>query len=413
MAARVIYLRPRIAPASLVRATRARLGLSPAAFAAALSQHLDFTAMPGMVKSWVDGTRQADGVAEACEVIASRAEAEPELPADEVTAAALEAAEEQSCLLAEPGPLSIGSLWEQSIEIARAANRSPRETFGACRRIRARALQLAGQAHRPRALTDLYVITGQATALMASAAFDLNRWDASSTLAQSAVSYADLVGHASLQAWTLGLSALLANWRNEPDIALAHFRRGLEIAPVGTPRARMRYIAARSYALLGDTSSVSDVLQLARRDQDDAEQHTDSLCEETGGEFAFGRARADACAAAAWLDLGHGREAKAAARRALSDLTALPAARQSVSQVTGARIDLATACLLGRERDEAVETLGHVFAVPSPLRNVSLSGRLARARQTLVSPQWADDHGARKLDEALGEWLAGRSQAGS
>jgi hypothetical protein len=164
--------------------------------------------------------------------------------------------------------------------------------------------------------------------------------------------------------------------------------------------------------LLGDHASVSHVVDLARRDQDEAGQHSDLLCEETGGEFAFGRARADACAAAAWLDLGRGQEAKQAAQRALSDLTALPPSRQPVSQVTGARIDLAAACLLGRERDEAEEALSHVFAVPGGLRNVSLSGRLARARETLASAYWSGDRAAQQLNDALGEWLASRSQEG-
>ncbi len=52
----------------------------------------------------------------------------------------------------------------------------------------------------------------------------------------------------------LRLAALLANWRGEPDIALSHFQRGLQIAPPGAPRVRLRYIASRSYALLGDST---------------------------------------------------------------------------------------------------------------------------------------------------------------
>jgi hypothetical protein len=135
----------------------------------------------------------------------------------------------------------------------------------ASRRIRCHALKLAEQTYRPGALSDLYVIAGQATALMASTAFDLDRWNESATLARSAVSYAALVGNASLQAWALGLAALLANWRNEPDTALSHFSQGLQVAPRGTPRARLRYIAARSYALLGDSSSVARVVDQARR----------------------------------------------------------------------------------------------------------------------------------------------------
>jgi hypothetical protein len=146
---------------------------------------------------------------------------------------------------------------------------------------------------------------------MSSSAFDLNRWDESETLAKSAISYASLAGHTSLQAWTHGLAALLANWRREPDIALSHFQHGMRIAPPGAPRVRLRYIAARSYALLGDIASVAEVLAEARNDQEEADHYPDSMSTEVGGEFAFGRARAEACAAAAWLDLGQGREAGA------------------------------------------------------------------------------------------------------
>ncbi len=332
----------------------------------------------------------------------------PEDGADEVTAAVRESEADQSWLLAEPGQQSVDSLWGESVEIARAANRSALEVFAASRRIRGHALELAQRTRRPGALSDLYVIAGQATALMASTAFDLGRWDASAVLARSAVSYATFVGNSSLQAWTLGLAALLANWRNEPDTALRHFQHGIQVAPPGTSKVRLRHIAARSYALLGDSGSAGQVVDEARRDQDDAGRHSDLLCEETGGEFAFGPARAEACAAAAWLDLGHGREAKDAAQRALNDLTSLPASRQPVSQVTGVRIDLASACLMQRERDGAEEALRQVFAIPSPLRNSSLSGRLARAREALAAPYWAGDPAARQFDDALGEWLAKR-----
>lgn len=329
---------------------------------------------------------------------------------DEVASAARDAEAEQLILLAEdPASGSIDALWEQSAEIARAGNRRPAAIFTASRRTRCQALTMIEQAHRPAALSDLYMITGQVTALMASTAFDLDRWEASAALASCAVSYANLVGHTSLQAWALGLAALLANWRDEPDIALDHFRRGLQVAPPGTPRARLRYIAARSYALLGDPDSVAEMLDQARRDQDEAERFHDPLSDETGGEFAFGHARAEACAAAAWLDLGHGQEAKNAATRALDEFAALPASRRPHSQAVGARIDLATGCLLQRELDEAADVLGEVLTVHTPLENVSLSGRLARSRKVLAAPDWTSEPAARRLDDAISEWLADQS----
>jgi hypothetical protein len=229
-----------------VASAREQAGLSVVAFAAELGQLLGWMPAPDLVRTWESTVAPPSHVVIACEVVASRtAQAEPVDGGDEVASAACDAEAEQSWLLTEPGPRSIESLWDEAAGIAKAANRSALQTFGASRRIHSRALMLAEQTRRPAALADLYVIAGQATALMASTAFDLNRWDESATLARSAVSYATLVGNASLQAWSLGLSALLANWRKEPDTALSHFRRGLEVAPPGTPRARLRYIAAR------------------------------------------------------------------------------------------------------------------------------------------------------------------------
>jgi hypothetical protein len=219
-----------------VATAREQTGLSVAAFAAALEPLLGWSPAPDLVETWESAVAPPGRVVIACEVIAARmARPGPEDNADEVAAAVRESEADQSWLLAEPGQQSVDSLWGESVEIARAANRSALEVFGASRRIRSHALGLAQQTRRPGALSDLYVIAGQATALMASTAFDLGRWDASAVLARSAISYATFVGNSSLQAWTLGLAALLANWRNEPDTALRHFHHGIQVAPPGTP----------------------------------------------------------------------------------------------------------------------------------------------------------------------------------
>jgi hypothetical protein len=277
--------------------------------------------------------------------------------------------------------------------------------FSAAQRVRLSALDLTERTRRPRVLADLYVICGQATALMASSAFDLNHWNESDALAKSAVSYASLAGHSSLQAWTTGLAALLANWRFEPDLALTHFQHAMVLAPRGEPRARLRYIASRSYALLGDSDSVTEVLASARADQEDADQYPDTLSTDVGGEFAFGHARAAACSAAAWLDLGDGAHAFDAAQSALAELTALPGPRRPVSQVEGARIDLATACLLNNDLDASTKAITPVLTRPPSVRNVSLAGRLARTRTTLLSRTWAGNRQARQLADQIGHWL--------
>lgn len=72
---------------------------------------------------------------------------------DEVASAAREAEAERLRLLAEPGPGSIDSLGEGTLEIARAANRGALDLFIASRQIRCNALKLAGQTCRPGALS--------------------------------------------------------------------------------------------------------------------------------------------------------------------------------------------------------------------------------------------------------------------
>jgi hypothetical protein len=396
-----------------VAAARERAGLPVAEFASALEPLLGWAPDAGLVKAWESAVDPPGHIVIACEVIASRPPRaggipplEPGNADDQVASAVDEAEREWLQFAAEPGPESICLLWDEMTEVARAANRSAYDTFMTAQRVRRRAVKVAEQARRPGTLSDLYAIAGQATALTASTAFDLHRWASSAALARSAVSYAEMAGHDSLHAWTLGLVALLANWRHEPSTALDCFHRGLQIAPPGAPRVRLRYIAARSYALLGDAVSVGKVLEAAWRDQEQAEQRADPLSDEVGGEFAFGRARAEACAASAWLDLGCGAEAKEAAQRALAELTRLSPACQPLSQVNGARADLVSACLLNHDRDEAAEVVAKVLSVPSALMNVSLSGRLDRVMSILGAPLWSGDTVVRHLAEALSHRLA-------
>nr|BFE55654.1 hypothetical protein GCM10020063_001800 [Dactylosporangium thailandense] len=301
---------------------------------------------------------------------------------------------------------SVDALRAEAIAIARAGNTKALDVFTAARRIREDARNLARQTRRVGDLADLYLVVGQTGALMASTAFDLGHWDTSAALARAAHKYAELAGHASLQAWTLGLSATLANWASEPDMALAYFEQGLRIAPAGQPRLRLRYIASRSFALTEDTHSVREVLAAAEDDRAAAESHPDQLSEEIGGEFAFGDARAAACAAASWLDLAKGEESERYALQALEHYHRLPAARRPYSQINGTTIDVATARLHMNDLDGARSALAGVFGLPAEKRNVSLSGRMAKAHKLLRASR---DPEAQRLATEVEEWQTSNS----
>ncbi|KIR63546.1 hypothetical protein TK50_21230 [Micromonospora haikouensis] len=304
------------------------------------------------------------------------------------------------------GAESIESLQEEMALLARAGGMAAFDTFTSARRLRDEARKLAERTRRPGDLADLYVIVGQGTALMASTAFDLGHWNDSAALARASTQYADLAGHASLKAWTYGLQMTLANWRNEPDAALTYFARAMRAAPDGEPKLRLRYIASRSHALLADAESVAEVLEAARRDRDMAASRPDDLSRSIGGEFAFGEARAAACAAAAWLDLRNGEQAAKYAREALQVYQALPLSRRPYSQINGTQIDVAAAHLHMRDRDGAAEALQGVLDLPAQKRNVSLTGRLEKVGRLLTTPAWREDSEAQQLAERISVWLA-------
>jgi len=326
--------------------------------------------------------------------------------------AAHESANDAILRAAEVGPDSLGQLHDQVLRVARCySTRAPIEVFGTARRLRDVAQQLAERCRRPNELADLYVISGEANALMASIAFDLGHWDAAVTLAQSASTYADLSAHSSLLAWTLGLRASLANWRNRPAEALRHFEQAQAIAPAGAPRLRVRYIAARTHALRGDAESAAAVLELARADRDVAADQPDVLQDEIRGEFRFDDARAAACAAAAWLALGDGDQAEQYAIEALAQYAMLPAAVQPFSPMAGARIDTVAARLLQHDLACADEALRPVLALEPARRNAAIAGRLGNVAHQLAEPHWRSDPAAEQLAESVTEWLADTAAA--
>jgi hypothetical protein len=290
--------------------------------------------------------------------------------------------------------------------LARATGRTAFDVFSSARRLREEARRQVDRTHRPKMLNDLYATIGQATSLMASTAFDLGHWNESAALARASTKYADLAGHASLRAWTLGLQMTLANWRNEPDAALAYFARGMSGAPKGEPRLRLRYIAARSYALLDDETAVAEILSHAGRDRAIAAQYPDDLATSIGGEFAFGDARAAACATACWLDLRNGEEAVKSATTALKCYEAYAAGRRPYSQINGILADMAAGRLLTGDREGAIAALDPVLGLPVGKRNISLAGRMQRVTSIIFDSAGKDDSGLVEVTERIGSWLA-------
>ena len=293
----------------------------------------------------------------------------------------------------------------------RYSHRSPIDVFADSRELRDVTYRLAERTHRPSELADLYVVAGGTNALMGSIAFDLGHWDAARTLVEAATTYAEIAGHRSLEAWTWGLQATLANWRAEPETARSAYERGIVVAPAGASSFRLHHIAARTKAAEGDAAAVSALTRVARDDLDALDTTRDELQHEIGGEFAFEPARAAACEAAAWLELRDGQRAEEEATQALALYTKARRNAQPYSPINGTRIDVAAARLLRRDLDGASEVLEPVLALEPTKRNAALTGRIIGVRHQLDAPEWTRTSDARDLTAQIDEWTSDTAAA--
>ena len=156
----------------------------------------------------------------------------PDWLLDAATQSSMDALSRTSQVGAEVLP----DLIQHVMQIARGYDSESRTTaFKHAQAMRELASRLADTTRRPSELADIYLALGQLNALMASLAFDLASWDAAAQLARAATRYADLSGHASLHAWTLGLEATLAFWSGDGRYALDRVNTALALAPARRP----------------------------------------------------------------------------------------------------------------------------------------------------------------------------------
>ncbi|WP_164737714.1 hypothetical protein [Streptomyces luteoverticillatus] len=277
----------------------------------------------------------------------------------------------------------------------------PDDVFRAARAVREKVERHMPLTHRPDQETALYVIAGQACALMASAAFDLGSQEAARTLTYAALGYARPIDHHPLMAWSSGNLGLLAYWGNRPAEAVGHVRAAQEIATSGTGQARLHSIAARAYAYLGDARSVERELHEAEEVNRDLR---DELHDDVGGEFSFPPERAAMSAGTSWVLLGDGRHAVAASTKAITLLQGMPAHQRSTKVGAEAAADLALAQLLNQDLEAATSALEAVFNLDPEQRVDGLMLRMAGVRSQLLSAPFRQARIATELGERIEEF---------
>jgi len=270
-------------------------------------------------------------------------------------------------------------------------------------RVRDLAVSLLDRTRRPAQQRDLYLVTAQAAALLASESVDLGLWPSAMEAARAAYTYGEIIGHDGVRAYARGMQATVAYWTGRPGDAVRYAEAAVEFAPPGVARVRALSVLARAWSHRGAHDEVGNAIAAA--DDARADDGDDDLHDTIGGEFGFGISQQARCASTAWLQVNQVDKAASAASRALSFATEAAQSGAPWSTIEAeARVDLATCQLLAGQLDGAEDTLAPLWAMPADWRRAGLVGRLNKVNTLLAEDTWRNVSGAAQLVALTGSF---------
>jgi hypothetical protein len=273
--------------------------------------------------------------------------------------------------------------------------------FGRAARLRREVLGILDAYVRPQLAVELYLLTGQLTALLAQSCSDLDRPATAESHARTAWICADLIGHDPLRAYVRWIQSQIAHWTGQHARAAQIAHDGRRYATRGTSLLRLVSQEARAAAACADADAVAEALRVA-----DTAREVAPDADEVG-VFRFDPAKAAYYAAEARLALG-GTDNIALARRDAADAEARLAAATSPSPelLASARLDLAAAHLAGGSLDGAVALLTPVLELAGPRHTVPLVRRAAGLGRVLAAAPFAGSPPADEVRERIAHFVA-------
>ncbi len=272
-------------------------------------------------------------------------------------------------------------------------------------RLRDTVYEQLDRTHKPRQQAELYLLAGQVCGLLSSVCWDLGHPEVAEEQARAAHTYGSVIDHPSLCAWARALQATVMFWTARPRRSVSLTDAALETAPVGTARARLHSVRARSLALIGARQEVRAALDAAADELQRAGD--DPFLDEIGGELGFDHARRALCAGASYVALGDGEQAEIEATAALALFDEMPERARFVTGELGARVDLATARTLGGDLAGAEDALVAVFALDPERRTETVARRLTNLGRVLGSARYRDAVEAGRIGEAIEHFTTG------
>lgn len=302
-------------------------------------------------------------------------------------------------------PAALEALHADARRLARAYyTAAPLVLLGDLLRLRNSVYVQLDRTRKPRQRAELYLTAGQVCGLLSSVAFDLGHPDSAEELARAAFTYGNVIDHPSLCTWARALTMSVLLWGGRYREVITVATAAVELAPAGTPRARLYAVRARALAHLGAGVEVTADLA-ASADDLDRGRH-DEMMDGIGGEFGFDRTRRALCAGAAYVALRYGDRGQAEAEAALESFAAQPEPLRWRAGELSARADLATARALSDDLAGAEAALAEVLALSPDHRTKALSQRLGNLGRLVSTRPYRGAAEAGRIGEAVAEFTA-------
>jgi hypothetical protein len=276
--------------------------------------------------------------------------------------------------------------------------------FAQAKRARDLTYRMLERTRRPTQVSDLYLIAGQLSGLMAGISFDLGHSDAAAEQARAALIYGQVIDHGTLRAWARATLSMIAFWSGRPSEGVVHAQAGLEDVTTGDTAIRLHAVAARSWALSGNREETFSALRAAEDVRSEG-RDGDDLADGLGGEFVFGRERQELSAGAALLALDQHADAARHAEAAVGLFDQMLAEQRWTSGLHGARIDLATAHTLALDLDAATDALAATMALGPEHRTERVMVRMRALRQHVSAARYRGSLHASRFADEIEEFL--------
>jgi tetratricopeptide (TPR) repeat protein len=265
--------------------------------------------------------------------------------------------------------------------------------------LRDSTFRLLRERPHPKQARELFFVGGVVCTLLAHASQNLGHSSAARIQAATAWACAEQADHGDLRAWVRGTQALIAEWSDAHEQAVAFTREAHTYARSTESRVRLAAIEARTLARAGDANGAIVALEFARRIRNTIGR-ADSLAE-YGGILTFPYVKQQYYAGSTLALAGRYESAERTALEAIQIYEAGPEAQRSYGDLALARVDIAVARSELGDVDGALVELQPVFDLPPDQRIRQIANGLDRLRRHLTQDRYRECVAAQALRDQI------------